>query len=235
MYHKVSGTGVGDDMTMPVLLLERQFHYLKQEGYTTILMSELLDHVVNKTTLPARPLLITFDDGYADNYTHLYPLLQQYGFKATIFLVAAFVKNAVDRAADTNKEYLCLEEIRSMDPTVVEFGLHSYDHSNYDQLSTLELGYDIRQCKELLQSMDIPFQPCIAFPYGAYPRRDRPRQQSFFNTLQKKQVALAFRIGNRLNRLPFRNPLLIQRLDIKGNMSFEKFIKLIKNGKALFH
>lgn len=231
MYHKVSADGSKDDLTIPELMLERQLHYLKKEGYSTILLSQLVNYVLRQVPLPPRPVLLTFDDGYKDNYDLLYPLLQRYGLVANIFLVPAHIAN--DRHTNTNT-YLSLTDIVSIDPSVIEFGMHSFDHKNYAELSSLELEYDLGQCRTALEIMGIKFQSCVAFPYGAFPRRNRKRQAVFFKTLLRNKTVLAFRIGNRLNPLPIKNPLLIQRLDVKGNLHFEKFVKLLRNGKTPF-
>ncbi|WP_245843599.1 polysaccharide deacetylase family protein [Niastella vici] len=230
MYHKVSGNGDRDGLTVPANSLEAQFNYLLKQGYTPLLLSDLLNYTRTQTPLPQRPVLITFDDGYRDNFTVMYPLLKKYGMKANIFLVPAFLQpeQAHDHA---NNEYLQLSDIQAMDQQLVEYGLHSYDHKSYKKLTPDEINQDIIATKRLLQSMDISYQPCLAFPYGAFPKRNPVKRLQFYKTLAANDIELAFRIGNRLNRLPLRNPLLIQRLDIRGDDPFEKFVSLLRKGK----
>lgn len=234
MYHKVSANTAADGLTISSLMLERQFHYLKQQGYTAILLSRLNAFVQHKQPLPDKAILITFDDGYLDNLANMYPLLKQYGLTANIFLIAASVNVQSTEARQFEEGYLSAAELALMDPELVEFGLHSYDHKNYNELSVEQLAEDIRQSKQTLSAAGVAFQPCLAFPYGAYPKNDGQHQAQFFSALADNGIQLAFRIGNRLNPLPVKNPLLLQRLDIKGNMPFEKFTKLLKNGKVLF-
>jgi len=233
MYHKISSNGDRDGLTVPVNTLEAQFNYLLKEGYSPLLFSDLLNYARSRTPLPRKPVLITFDDGYRDNYTVMYPLLKKYGMKANIFLVPAFLQPQ-HVPGNLNNEYLQLSDIQAMDPQQVEFGLHSYDHKSYKKLSPAEIHEDIIATKALLQTMDIPWQPCLAFPYGAFPKRKPVQLRQFYKTLSNNQIELAFRIGNRLNRLPLRNPLLIQRLDIRGDDPFEKFVTLLKRGKNKF-
>ena len=114
-----------------------------------------------------------------------------------------------------------------MDKQLVEFGLHSYDHKSYKALSAEEIDRDIVKSKAMLITLNIPFQPCLAFPYGAYPKRNPVKLRKMFKTLTDNKIALAFRIGNRLNNVPLKNPLLVQRLDIRGDESFEKFVTLL--------
>lgn len=225
MYHKVSPNDHFDFLTVTSSNLEEQFQFLKQQGYTSILLSELVKHVREGSPLPEKPVLITFDDGYRDNYTVMYPLLLKYGLKANIFLVPTFLQQ------DT---YLQVDDLLAMDPNVVEYGLHSFDHKSYKRLSRREIEQDITQTREMLTKLDIPFQQCLAYPYGAFPKRNPFKLISFFRTLAAKQIALAFRIGNRLNPLPIYHPLLIQRLDIRGEDSIQTFEQKVRKGKSLF-
>ena len=232
MYHRISSNGKNDALTVDSAMLEKQFEYLKLNGYTPVLLSQVVQFEVNKKPLPPKPVLITFDDGYRDNYTVMYPLLKKYEMAANIFLVPSFISN--DVTTSQNNEYLNKGELLSMDPAIVEFGLHSFEHSNYSALSIVQLNEDIIKCKALLKSYNIPFQPCIVFPYGSYPKKKAVTHIPFFKTLSFNDITLAFRIGNRLNPIQIKNPLLLERLDINGNITFEKFTRLLKNGKSLF-
>ncbi|MFT3825117.1 MAG: polysaccharide deacetylase family protein [Chitinophagaceae bacterium] len=234
MYHKISGDGTGDFLTVPSEQLEAQFLFLQKNGYTPVLLSDLVAFTEHHQPLPPNPVLITFDDGYRNNYTVMYPLLEKYGMKANIFLVATFLQHDDIPEEEKNDEYLSVYDIRAMNPALVEYGLHSLDHKSYKELTPAEMDTDIVKSKALLKKLGIDFQPCLAFPYGAYPKRDQAKQYEFFETLRFNNISMAFRIGNRLNTLPLRNPLLVQRLDIRGDTSSQKFTRLLAKGKALF-
>lgn len=230
MYHKVSGNGTRDYLTVTTDQLAEQWQYLRQQGFTPILFSDLIGFVSGGKALPPRPVLLTFDDGYKDNSTQMYPLLEQLNMKAGIFLVPSFLQQQINEGDGL---YLDLQDLRSMDPTKVEFGLHSYSHQSYKKLSSKELSHDIIQTKDWLNAQGISFQPCVAFPYGAFPKKNPFKRKAFTDTLSISGMVLGFRIGNRLNALPLRKPLLVQRLDIRGDNSFEDFVRLVKKGKAL--
>jgi len=231
MYHKVSADGYNDYLTVPAAALEAQFKYLLQQGYSPVSFSDLVKHMRGGKTLPPKPVLITFDDGYRDNYTVMYPLLKKYGIKANIFLVPSFLEQ--QGSAANGEEYLRLHDIQAMDRQLVEYGLHSFDHKSYKMLSAAEADRDIVKTKARLITLGIPFQPCLAFPYGAFPKRNPVKLKELYNVLTENKIALAFRIGNRLNDLPLENPLLVQRLDIRGNDPFEKFVSLVRRGKSI--
>lgn len=230
MYHKVSGNGTQDFLTVTAEQLSDQWKYLKSEGYSPILFSDLVKFVRMGTPLPPRPILLTFDDGYKDNFEVMYPILQHLDMKANIFLVPSYLDQQRTTADGT---YLDLSEIKKMNPALVEYGLHSYDHKSYKKLSAAEISEDIRKTADWLRAEGISFQPCLAFPYGAYPKKNPVKHKTFIETLNLSGMVLAFRIGNRLNAMPLKKPLLVQRLDIRGDDSFEDFVKLVKKGKAL--
>ncbi len=98
--------------------------------------------------MPEKPLLITFDDGYLDNFTNAYPVFRQLGMKANIFLVPSFI--------DTDT-YLGVNDLKAMDPSLIEFGLHSFDHVNYRDLSKDAVLADLDKCKKSLTEKGIAF------------------------------------------------------------------------------
>ncbi|MBQ1237534.1 MAG: polysaccharide deacetylase family protein, partial [Oscillospiraceae bacterium] len=60
--------------------LRSDFERIRQDGYTPVVVADLLDYVYNDVPLPEKPIMITFDDGYESNYAYAYPLLQEYGY-----------------------------------------------------------------------------------------------------------------------------------------------------------
>ena len=229
LYHKISSNNYRDYLTVTKEDLSIQFRFLAQEGYNPLLLSDLVKHVRTGDPLPQKPVLITFDDGYRDNYTTMYPVLKKYGLKANIFLVPAFL----EQGETPRESYLKLSDLNEMDPDLVEYGLHSYDHKSYKQLSLEEIEQDINKCRQYLQERKIAYQDCVAYPYGAFPKRHPVKRRQFLNTLSANRIVLAFRIGNRLNAVPLRRPLVIQRLDIRGDEPFEIFKRKLQKGKRL--
>ena len=207
MYHSVSADGVRDDLTVDRDRLAAQFATLRSGGYTTLSFSDLLAFFARGAALPPRAVLVTFDDGFRDNASVAYPLALEYGIKINLFIVPAFLMGGSYRGQP------CLDRVglRSMDPHVVEFGLHSFAHDSYGDMNLRETADDILRCKYFMETEEIPYQPCLAYPYGAYPRD--PRAMDVLGTLG---IKLAFRIGNRINPWPLPHPYLVQRMDIRG-------------------
>ncbi|MDD6484982.1 MAG: polysaccharide deacetylase family protein [Clostridiales bacterium] len=102
MYHNLSTEPSDNAMTITVDLFEEHLKALRDNGYTTITLTELEDYVKKGTELPQKPVVITFDDGYTSNYDYAFGLLEKYGAKATIFCVGATM--GMDIYKDTGKK-----------------------------------------------------------------------------------------------------------------------------------
>lgn len=124
MYHSVvegDGAGCNDWMTTTDHL-RADLQWLKDHGYTTLLPSEL----AGGGPLPEKAVLITFDDGYADNYRLAFPILQEFQAKAVISVIAR-------RTVDGKPDFLTWDMCREMvDSGLVEIGSHTYDSHRED-------------------------------------------------------------------------------------------------------
>ncbi|MBQ8525212.1 MAG: polysaccharide deacetylase family protein [Clostridia bacterium] len=89
MYHAI---GYSDDpYTITPESFEKHLQTIVNKGFTPVFFQELTEYVDNDQNLPDKPMVITFDDGYEDNYTHAFPLLKKYNCKATIFVIGSSV------------------------------------------------------------------------------------------------------------------------------------------------
>lgn len=138
---------------------EEQLAYLKREGYTTISLLEFAKAKKGKFTLPEKPLVITFDDGYADNYTTALPLLEKYGMKASVFMVVN----------DIGKErYLSLQQLKEMARKNIEIGSHTANHLPLITLSPEKKKEEIELSKLLMEWKGIGTIFFLAYPNGLY-------------------------------------------------------------------
>ncbi len=109
--------------------LEQDLRYLKDHGYTTVSIQQLIDAVYQDAPLPEKPVVLTFDDGYLNNLTYVLPLLEKYDMKATISIVGAYTEQA-EREDDENPNYAYLKKQRIAEMAQsgrFEIGVHSYD------------------------------------------------------------------------------------------------------------
>jgi len=126
MYHHVVKDGMPiNSVTVTESKLNEDLKYISENGYTTILPSELISILSEKDAkLPDKTVMITFDDGYRSNYELAFPLLEKYGCKASIALITANI--------DAGMEFfLTWDMCRVMDGSgLIEFGSHTHDHHN---------------------------------------------------------------------------------------------------------
>lgn len=112
---------------------ESDLKYINENGYNTIVMNDLINYVQNGTPLPDKPIMITFDDGYYNNYTYAFPLLKKYNCKAVISPIA-YYSNLYSENPDESPAYshCTWENLKEMmDSGVFEIQNHSYNmHKN---------------------------------------------------------------------------------------------------------
>lgn len=103
---------------------EKQMAYLYENGFSTITPDTLWAAINKQTTLPTKPILLTFDDGYSDFYDQAWPVLNKYNLKSTVFVVTGFLD-------DDQKRYLTWAQVKELDQTgLITIGSHTINHIN---------------------------------------------------------------------------------------------------------
>lgn len=157
-YHKI------DDMEISLSVtpadFDAQMKYLKDNGYNIIDIADLYAALAGEKTLPKNPVLITFDDGYADNYTAAYPILKKYGFKATIFVITDFV--------DVRANYLKWEQLKEMSQNGITIESHTATHNSLTDLTDEQLKKELIDSKQKIEAELGTTVDFIAYPTGAY-------------------------------------------------------------------
>lgn len=138
---------------------ERQMRYLTENGYTAISLKELFQASGHPEALPAKPVVITFDDGYEDNYSIALPILQKYGMKGTVFVVAANVGTP---------GYLTWQQIKEMQLRYTEIGSHTLTHVTLRDLNYAEQVKELADSKKILETQLGQPVEFLAYPYGGY-------------------------------------------------------------------
>lgn len=230
MYHRTIPEGSPDLLTVTDEQLENQFKAIKKEGYSSVTLSEIIHHITRGKPLKEKAILLTFDDGYKNNLTVLYPLLKKYNLTAVIFLVPAYTELANSKKSD---EYLTTEDILSMDAGVIEYGLHTFKHESYNTLTLAEIDKDIVKAKKWFEANGIKYQPAMAYTYGEFPKADKNKLTALFDIFERNGLQAAFNIGNRVNILPIQKKFVIQRIDVRGTETLNRFIAKVKTGKPI--
>ncbi|WP_416843566.1 polysaccharide deacetylase family protein [Flavobacterium sp. LB3P122] len=236
-YHSISTNGFEDQITISKEKIIEQFEYLKNNNYKTLWMSDLDDLQNKKQDLAPKSVVLTFDDGFLDNYSVLFPLLKQYNFKAVCFMVLGRIGQDVDwngQYVNENMKLMNKQQLVEIG-SHIELGYHTYKHDNYADLTLDEIEKDLQQCQEIVKKENLNVFPALAYTYGGYYRKKGVNQKLFFDVLKKSGIKYALRIGNRINVFPLKNSYEVQRIDIRGTDSMKDFKKKVIFGrKKLF-
>lgn len=170
-YHKIDKPGPGVLVRggfTPPARFAKQMAYLKKQGFVFYSASELIEYYAERGVFPPNGITVTFDDGWKDNYTNAFPVLQRFGIKATIFLVPSCIGEVSSKAmaeGESGRAHLSREEILEMSKYGVEFGSHSMNHRLLHQLPSEEVRFEIEESKK--QLANLLQEPCNVFAYPA--------------------------------------------------------------------
>ena len=196
MYHhlvpqaEVYGIFAENNIVLTVEKFREQMKYLKEHGYQTISLAQLERFLVDEEDLPAKSVVITFDDGYLSNYQYAYPILQELDYHGVIFLLTGFVEDKPQEYAVRAVQYLSWQEVAKMSD-VFEYGCHT---DNLHRLtpsgkgiltaaSPMEIAADLALARQKMGSVSY-----YCYPYGHYTERT-------METLEREGIKLAFTIG----------------------------------------
>lgn len=183
MYHEVKPDKSGKDAIQP-WELESDLRWLAANGYTTVVMADVIAYVRNGTPLPEKPIILSFDDGYYNNYVYVLPLLQQYSARIVLSLLG---RNTDDFTEWPSKSidyaHVTWDQLNEMlDTGLVEVQNHSYDLHAYtserhgcmqnrgesDAAYTQLLRADLQRLQDELAEHTGRTPDTFAYPYGKY-------------------------------------------------------------------
>lgn len=205
----------------------RQMNYLYTHGYSAITIDEFLSTLKGGWNPSFKPVIITFDDGYRDNYTFAFPILKRYGFNAIIFLVAGYIgdSNLWDEAkGEPIRPLLSWSEILEMKEHGIEFGSHGHTHSNLAEISEREQAFELEESKRVLEKELNQEINAFSYPFGIF-------NESILGITGRSGYSLAFTTrpgknnsGDDLFRL--------KRIIVKRSDNMLDFILKLRKGKS---
>ena len=171
MYHSV--TDRPNSATKPLAvrpsMFESQMTYLKDRGFTPLTLGDLVATLYGTGGAPEpdRPVVVTFDDGYADFHAEALPVLDRVGFPATVFVTSGWLDDAgPDAAGRPLDRMLSWSQVREAASCGVEIAGHSHSPPQLDQLSDSGLRQELRRNKALLEDKVGRPVATMAYPYG---------------------------------------------------------------------
>lgn len=212
-YHRI-GTR-NSRMVLPPEKFEAQLEYLKRHDYTVIRLADVPDFLAGKRALPARSVVITFDDGHVSVHQYAFPLLMKYGYPATFFLYTDFLGA---------KEALSWAQIREMAATgLMDFQSHSKTHANLSVRLPGETDRDYRRRLDgevRIASDAIRRNLQVRADYFAYPLGDA--NQAVLDTLKRADFKLGLTVNPGGNAF-FAHPFLMRRTMVFGEYDLAAF------------
>jgi peptidoglycan/xylan/chitin deacetylase (PgdA/CDA1 family) len=159
MYHRFGYEG-GSLFVTPENF-EKQMAYLKNNGYQVISLDELVEGIKNNRKFNHKTVVITIDDGYEDNFTYAYPLLKQYEFPATIFIIANFISK--------EKDFMNWDEVKIMSQNNISFGAHAKSHIYLPSIKDKDTLWDeIAGAKRLIEKRTGKTVSYFCYPIGGF-------------------------------------------------------------------
>jgi peptidoglycan/xylan/chitin deacetylase (PgdA/CDA1 family) len=165
MYHAVveDGDTAAGGPAIGRTLFERQMDFVATHGYETVFVKDVVARYEANSPVPSQWLVLTFDGGYPDFYTNVYPVLRRHRLKATLFVIAA------DVGVEGGLRWDQLREVSASG--LVEIGSHSYDHVADECLSLVEAREEKARSKAVLEAHLGIEVVSYAYPYGAFSTR----------------------------------------------------------------
>lgn len=244
MYHHLDHQ-LNNNVTITPENFENQIKALKEEGYNSITTKQLYDYLYHGGQLPAKPVLITFDDGYLSNYEEAYPILKKYKTHAEIFVITSrILENDGENPYPNEMPKMNWAQLQEM-KDYISIGSHTWDaHYKLDSGNGTQFSaiygpgiingklesreeYEKRVMNDFLQSKKmikekLGYEPiAISYPFGS-------RSQQTEMLAKKAGFQLAFVIGNKRIRKGD-HVLSLSRITVNGNDSAEALLNKINN------
>lgn len=146
-------------LSVPPDKFEAEMQYLANNGYTPITLDTLYGIFNKQTTVPAKPVVLTFDDGYIDFYTIAFPILRRFNFHAVSFIPTGLIGGGY---------YMNWDQIKEIASSgLVTFEGHTVTHANLPSLSFEAALKQLTDSKNVLQANTNYPVNFVAYPYGS--------------------------------------------------------------------
>jgi len=195
MYHHVNPQG--NFINVKPEIFESHMKYLREHGFTTLHTNEFLSIINGETPPPKRPIMITFDDGWLDNWIFAFPILKKYNIKAVIFIVTSWIGDygRRERADEGNvstlpvhrecermikdgrssEVMLSWEEVKEMETSgLIDIQSHTHTHQRWDELYSNRkeqieaLKQELNNSREIIEKELNKQCNALCWPWGIY-------------------------------------------------------------------
>lgn len=235
MYHKVGNPPEGSKLKklwVSTDMFRRQMAYLSDHGYRAITFKDLYLFWDKNIPLPPNPVLITFDDGYANNYEAAFPIMRDFGFKATLFVVVQTVgwdNRWHDPKSETRINMISWTQLKELQKAGWEIGSHTMNHPNLQKIELKEVKLEMEKSRSIIHEFLEETPDTFAYPYGSGEDvpviREKAKQAGY-------RVAVGVHAGkwslDKIKASPFNLP----RAFVRGDESMLDFHLQLTRGRS---
>ena len=227
MYHMISEPKTAAEIkyACPPKQFEQHLQMLLSSGFKPISINAIEDYYLHQTPLPDKAFLISFDDGFEDNYSNAFPILQRYKITAVIYLATGLVGKTnqwMSKLTFSERKMLTWTQIKDMASQGIDFGSHTVSHPRLTELDDGNVNKELIKSKQLIEDQLGIECRHFAYPYGLLTEKTSELvQQAGFKT------ACSTRSG--FNNTE-RNPLILHRIEVYGDDSTWKLKLKIRFG-----
>ena len=210
-YHSIMNVP-GNELRMPPEQFEAQMKYLSVNGYHVLTLDQLHKVLYENGTAPEKPVAITFDDGYSDNFTQAFPIMQKYQFSGTVFMVSSFVNG---------QGFLTENQLQQLQAAGWTIGGHTTNHTNLTTVSSDSVIKELKESREFLEGILGQHLKYFAYPFGGY-------NATIARAIKGDGYVMAF-TTERGWANQNTDPFLIKRVYCYANMGIEEFERRLSN------
>ena len=157
LYHRVGPES--DALTISIDRFKEDMQYLTECGYQSITIEQGRDYLLGRRPLQRNPILITFDDGYLNNYTNAFPILQNFSMVASFFIITGLIGQ---------QNRITVPQLHEMAAAGMSFGSHTVSHRPLAELTDGEPSRELVQSKGVLEDILGRMVDFVAYPCGSY-------------------------------------------------------------------
>lgn len=211
LYYHSLGYEEGNELRVPPEKFASHMEYLAQNGYESVTLTELYQYFYEGGVLPEKAFVLTFDDGYEDNYTYAFPIAEKYGYSGTIFMVTEWIEGT---------GYLKREQLLAMSRAGWQIESHTVTHPYLNSISREQIKEELLTSQKVLEELLGKPQVALAYPYGVY--------DSLIIELSREA---GYKMGLTTDKgwAGPEDPFRLRRVYCYARMSLDEFVRRVEN------
>ena len=240
-YHSVDESG--SVISTDAATFRGQMNFLKGAGFNIVSLGNLIKNFGENKNLPAKTIVLTFDDGFQNFYMEAFPILEEFGFTATVFLVTNYCEKHNDWEGNLptleRSKLMSWSEIKELYNHGIEFGAHSLSHPDFTKISLEQVERELIESKSVIEDKLGSAVETFAYPYGKFNNAVKRL------TAQNYAIACSTNLGKvnamsdffqleRVDTYYLKNEKIFKSLNSASFDRYLQFRQVMRNFKQLF-